>query len=321
MWLLEQPAWKREKTALLEALLMYTRDLGVPITISMSSAEGRSDGVPPQTQEAQIQDAKNRCESGAFLVLWWTGDKTSPSLSIYECEDAHLSEAPLIPVDDLALATQALALKLRGLLAQLPEIPLLPPPPSPEDKPPPPRSVGLQAEAVAVPSPRAWEFGVGFALLAASADSGLRPGVTMRVGRLFSAHDLSLEIDATLSQAVTYDAIGYQASVQDWPFGLAVSFRSLSGSWVLAGGPRASLHYIAAQGSYADGRAGKSPGLALGLGAIGRVHYRIWGPLAAGLTLSAELLIPRQHYSLDYKHGIDIGMSQLSLTAGVAFSF
>jgi hypothetical protein len=57
------------------------------------------------------------------------------------------------------------------------------------------------------------------------------------------------------------------------------------------------------------------------LGVLGHVHYRIWKPLAVGVTLSGELLIPRQHYSLDHDHGVDIGMSQLLLAAGGVYSF
>lgn len=312
LWLLEQPEWKREKAALLESLLMYTRDLRVPITISMSPAEVGTASAP----EAQIQAAEKHCVAGALLVLWFGGSKQAPALSIYDCEDAYESTVPLLPADDLGVATQALALKLRGMLAQLPE----PAPPQPPANPS-PRAPEVQTKAPPPPAPYAWELGVGGALLAASADSGLRPGLALKAAHVWAAHALALEVDATLAPAVTYNALGYHASVRDWPFGLALSFRSRIGPWDLAGGPRASLHYIEAQGSYRDGRAGKSPGLAAGLGAIGCVHYRIWRPLSVGVNLAGELLIPRQRYSLDRQQGVDIGMLQLSLVAGVVYSF
>jgi hypothetical protein len=315
VWLLEQTEWKREKAALLESLLMYTRDLRVPITISMSPTEA-GNAETPQTHEARLQTAERHCDAGALLVLWFGGSKEAPALSIYDCEDDYESAVPLVPADDLDVATQALALKLRGMIAQLPE----PPPPSPPTaKPAPIRTHILYPPPT--PPAHAWELGVAGALLTASADSGLRPGFTIKAARVWAARSLALEADATLSPALTYNALGYHASVRDWPFGLALSFRTQIGPWLLAGGPRASLHYIEAQGSFRDGRAGKSPGLAAGLGATGFVHYRILRSLAAGVTLSGELLIPRQHYSLDRDQSIDVGMSQLLLAAGVVYSF
>lgn len=314
VWLLEQPEWKREKAALIESLLIYTRDLRVPITISMSPAEL---GAAQAAHEALVQAAERHCDAGALLVLWFGGDRQAPALSIYDCEDAYESTAPLVPADDLDVATQALALRLRGMVAQVPE----PPPAPPKTITPAPRAPDVQAHVQPTPPPHTWELGVAGALLAASADSGLRPGVTVRAARIWANHSLALEVDATLSPAVTYDALGYHATVRDWPFGLALSFRTQIGSWVLSGGPRVSLHIIQAEGSFKDGRGGKSPGLAAGLGATGGVHYRIWRPLTVGLVITGELLIPRQHYSLDRNQGIDIGMSQIALAAGVVYSF
>jgi hypothetical protein len=314
VWLLEQPEWKREKAALLESLLMYTRDLRVPITISMSPAEP-GEGEP--THEAQVQAADRHCETGALLVLWFGGSKEAPALSIYDCEDDDEATVPLVPADDLDVATQALALRLRGRVAQVPE----PPPPPPPVAQPVPGVPEVQAKAQPTPPPTAWELGAAGALLAASADSGLRPGFSIRAARVWAAPSVAIEVDATLATAVTYDALGYHASIRDWPFGLTLAFRTQIGPWLLAGGPRASLHYIEAQASYRDGRAGKNAGFASGLGALGHVHYRIWKPLAVGVTLSGELLIPRQHYSLDHAHGVDIGMSQLLLAAGGVYSF
>jgi hypothetical protein len=314
VWLLEQPEWKREKAALIESLLIYTRDLRAPITISMSPAAVET---VEATHEALVQAARRHCDAGALLVLWFAGDKQTPALSIYDCEDAYESTAPLVPADDLDVATQALALRLRGMVARLPE----PPPTPPKTTKPAPRAPDVQAQAQPAPPPHTWEVGVAGALLAASADSGLRPGVTVRAARLWSGRSLALEVDATQSPDVTYDALGYHATVRDWPFGVALAFRTQIGAWVLSGGPRASLHTIQAQGSFKDGRGGKSPGLAAGLGATGGVHYRIWRPLTVGMVITGELLIPRQHYSLDRNQGIDIGMSQISLAAGVVYSF
>lgn len=315
VWLLEQAEWQREKAALLESLLMYTRDLRVPITISSSPAETDGAGTP-STNEERLQAAQRHCEAGALLVLWFGGGKEAPALSIHDCKNDDESTVPLVPADDLDVATQALALKLRGMIALSPE----PPPPSPPTAKPAPIGTRILM-APPTPPPHAWELGVAGALLTASADSGPRPGLAIKAARFWATRSLALEVDATLSPALTYDALGYHATVRDWPFGLALTFRSETGPWVLAGGPRASLHYILAQGSFRDGRAGKSPGLAAGLGGMGFVHYRISRFLTAGLTLSAELLIPRQRYSLDHEQSTDVGMSQLLLAAGVVYSF
>ncbi|HEX7597592.1 MAG TPA: hypothetical protein VF518_05220 [Polyangia bacterium] len=316
VWLLEQNDWQREEAALLEALLMYTRDLRVPITISLTPAEAEAaEGeTVAESIESQVETARTRCAAGAWLVLWFDGRRTEPSLSVYRCAEAAELKMPLVPVDDLDLAAQTLALKLRGVIAQLPEA---------AD-----RSAGHGRKAAdsslhtkAEREVSAWELGLGYALLAASADSGLRQGGTLRLGKPFVRWPIAVEVDATLATSLSYGAKGYQVSASDLPLGLALTVRSGLTGWLFAAGPRVSLHYVKATGSGPDGRKGNDSSTSAGLGGIAQMRYQALKRLAFGLALMSEVVMPRQRFTLDKGYPLDVGMWQWALTAGVVYSF
>jgi hypothetical protein len=319
VWLLEQTDWQREEAALLEALLMYTRDLRVPITISMTPNEpdaAAGDTPATETPEDQVQTAQARCASGALLVLWFGGDRTAPSLSMVHCGQSTVTKMRLVPVDDLDLAAQTLALKLRGVIAQIPHEPSRP---STKSKPP-ADSSGLADKPAAVVAPNPWELGLGYSLLAASADSGLRQGATLRLGSSLGRWPIAIEADATFATSMALGASGYRGSASDLPMGVGLSVRWDMSPWLLAAGPRASLHYVKANASSPDGREGQDSSFALGVGALGQMRYQAWKTLAFAMALSSEVVMPRQRFTLDRSYPLDVGMWQWALTVGVVYS-
>jgi hypothetical protein len=318
VWLLEQNDWQREEAALLEALLMYTRDLRVPITISLTPAEGEAalGEATADLVESQVETARTRCAAGAWLVLWFGGSRTEPSLSVYRCAETAELKMPLLPVDDLDLAAQTLALKLRGVIAQIPE--------AAERSAGPNRKAAassLHTRAEPERETGSWELGLGYALLAASADSGLRQGGTLRLGRPLVRWPVAVEVDATLAASLSYGARGYRVSANDLPLGLSLTFRSGMSGWLFAGGPRVSLHYVTATGSGPDGRKGNDSSISAGLGGMAHMRYQTWKTLALGMTLMTEVVMPRQRFTLDKSYPLDVGMWQWALTAGVVYSF
>ena len=329
VWLLEQPNWQREEAALLEALLMYTRDLRVPITISLAPADAdtaKADATEAPVAEAQTETARARCAADASLVLWFGGSKAAPSLSVYRCRESLESQMRLSPVDDLDLAAQTLALKLRGVIAQLSEEAAnrrttgraSARPPAPDDS-------AMLAESAPKPggaaSPAVWELGLSYSLLAANANSDLRQGATLRLGRSLARWPVALEADATFATSMVNGSEGYRVSVSDLPLGLSVSARWQGAHWLFAVGPRATLHYVTAHGSGPENRQGGSSRLAAGMGVLGQVRYQVWKSLAFGLAWSGDLALPRQRFTLDGGHAVDVGMWQLALAAGAVYSY
>ena len=321
VWLLEQTDWQREEAALLEALLMYTRDLRVPITISMTPTEpdpAAADAPADAAPEAQVQTAQARCASGALLVLWFGGERTAPSLSVYHCGQSVETKMRLMPVDDLDLAAQTLALKLRGVVAQMPDEPSRPSTKSPAKIPGDSATLADRPAPVAAPNP--WELGLGYSLLAASADSGLRQGATLRLGSSLGQWPVAIEADATFATSMALGASGYGGSASDLPMGLGLSVRWDMSPWLLAVGPRASLHYVKANASSPDGREGHASSFAVGLGALAQMRYQAWKTLGFATALSSEVVMPRQRFTLDRSYPLDVGMWQWALTFGVVYS-
>lgn len=111
MLLLERAGWQTEEAALIQALRIYTQDLEVPF---------RTDLLPAaKSVREEVAVAARACESKSDrldVVLWFGRERATPSLLAYHCATRDLREAPCSPAEDLDLATQTLALKVRWLL-------------------------------------------------------------------------------------------------------------------------------------------------------------------------------------------------------------
>lgn len=111
--LLHHPAWRKEEAALLEALRIYTRDLNAAIV----SADARSDVSPSLGQQSLAAIAEQGQRASALAVAWFFDDG---GLRLYTLRVAtqDLQVTPVQPRDDLDVAAQTLALKLRAFLTQ-----------------------------------------------------------------------------------------------------------------------------------------------------------------------------------------------------------
>jgi hypothetical protein len=235
---------------------------------------------------------------------------------MFHCGQSVETKMRLVPVDDLDLAAQTLALKLRGVIAQMPDAPSRP---STKSKTPVDPAT-LADRPAPVPAPNPWELGLGYSLLAASADSGLRQGATLRLGSSLGIWPVAIEADVTFATSMALGASGYRGSASDLPMGLGLSVRWNMSPWLLAAGPRASLHYVKANASSPDGREGRGSRFAVGVGAVGQMRYQAWKALGFAMALSSEVVMPRQRFTLDRNYPLDVGMWQWALTVGVVYS-
>jgi hypothetical protein len=318
VWLLERANWQREETALLEALRIYTRDLKVPITISAIPSQA-------ETREDQRAVARTRCASDASIVVWFSGDSTTPGLLVLRCVSEKEYWLPLLPAEDLDLAAQTLALKIRGLLTEAAPGGAggqagtsVAREPAPTQKAAP--KVGSET-AVLVRRNLDIEVGLAYAFGAADAFSGLREGALLRLAVVSMRWPIALEVDGAVSTSVVSGAGGYRLTMSEIPIGVALSARMTLASWTLSCGPRVSLHLVQADGVSPDGRSGSTTNLSTGLGALEQVRYRASKAASLSLSLSNEAIVPRRRFTLDGRDRLDVGLFQWTLAAGVVLHF
>ena len=313
VWLLERANWQREETALLEALRIYTRDLKVPITISAIPSQA-------ETREDQRAVARTRCASDASIVVWFSGDSTTPGLLVLRCVSEKEYWLPLLPAEDLDLAAQTLALKIRGLLTEAAPGGAggqagtsVAREPAPTQKAAP--KVGSET-AVLVRRNLDIEVGLAYAFGAADAFSAL-----LRLAVVSMRWPIALEVDGAVSTSVVSGAGGYRLTMSEIPIGVALSARMTLASWTLSCGPRVSLHLVQADGVSPDGRSGSTTNLSTGLGALEQVRYRASKAASLSLSLSNEAIVPRRRFTLDGRDRLDVGLFQWTLAAGVVLHF
>ncbi len=347
VWLLQGTGWEREETALLYALRIYTRDLKVPITISVIPSRG-------ETHDDQQKGAKSRCALDVSLVAWFTDDHATPHLSVLRCASGEEYRLPLVPANDRELAAQTLALKIRGLLTDVTAVEsteedLLPRPGQtsgmkpnpwesnagmehlgdrPSDTSP---TVDLPLRANAVRSEedgpavvartqrtQVLEGGLDWLYGATNSFATTRQGLLLRLSIASTRLPLALEMDGAVVTSVANEVGGYQLTVSESPItGVALSARLASPSWTISIGPRLSLHRISAEGLSPDGRTGSTTTAAVGFGALERILLKASDIMSFALSLSNEALVPRQRFTLDGRTRFDVGRFQWALSAGV----
>jgi hypothetical protein len=341
--LLQSSHSQREEAALLYALRIYTRDLKTPITISKipSRAESRGDA---QT------GAKLGCASGATLVVWFSGKAGESELSVLRCDAEKEYRLPLQPTKDLDLAAQTLALKIRGLLTEaaasegdIDEASIVgealgqtaPQEAASEGGPndanqgpvapgqavsasfgPPNKDQPDQPEASDLRKP-VIEGGPEWAFGAASAYSGLRQGLLLRIAIVSARLPLALEVDGAFMTSIGSEVGQYHLSVSEIPIGIALSARLTRWFLTVSCGPRVSLHRVQSDTVDPDGHSGSATNLAAGLGAVEHVYFRVSDTVSLVLSLSNEAIVPPQRVTLDGQKGLDVGRFQWTLSGGV----
>lgn len=332
--LLERAGGHREEAALLEALRIYMHDLAVGLTAST---------LPPDAEvgdERKLAVAHASCGTSTALVLWLSRRDAGLLLFGWRCATKELRSLPFAPADDLDLAAQTLALKVRGLLVRGPgeetdwrSVPA--PPRQPASSPAPTVAASSTSPVSAVaPSPTISKTGAGGGKRGAGLElalaygfdmptdvSWLRHGLVIRLGIPLTRVPLVIELDGSVTTHPRHGADGDQVSITEIPLGLALAVRLQRGRWLFELGPRFSLHIVMADGMAAGGRSGSASNVSVGLGAVGQMRYNIWRELGILLVLNGDFLLPEQRFTLDGQERVDLGLFQWGASLGVAYRF
>ena len=344
VWLIERQGWQRQESALLESLRIYTGDLKVAITLKADDAKGN-------TPAAQLRAAQNQCSSRISLVVWFTGDAKEPVLEVLHCATLLVDQLPCPRRFSDESFAQTLALKIRALLAQEPEISETSEPDEEEDDdelstlealpgfgiatgntglaPATPNADLAEALAAhpasptlaAAPAQPGIEIGLAY-LLGTTADwNGLRQGGSLRLGLVLPRYHLAIELNSDLTTPVVRGSNGTRVSLTEIPLGLSTSIRWQHGSWMLSCGPRFSLHILEAEATNPDGRRGAGSEISIGLGASEQIRYNVWGQVGLNLSITNEIMLPRRKFTVTGQEAVVSGYFQGAITAGVVYRF
>ena len=354
VWLLQRPGWQHQESALLEALRIYTGDLKVAIALKVDEAKGT-------TPAAQLRAAQDQCSSKISMVVWFADDAKEPALQVLHCATLFVDQLPCPRRFSMESYAQTLALKIRALLAQEPEIKtgnatstqgkedeedeedvepstLQATPDVATETTGHPGSVLAKsnadndaAEALAA---RPSSYSVGAAtpqpgieiglsyLLATTADwEGLRQGGALRLGLVLPRYRLAIELDSALTTPAVWNSNGTRVSLTEIPLGLSLSFRWQRGSWMLSCGPRFSMHIAEAEASSPNGRRGAGSENSVGLGASEQIRYNVWGKIGLNVSITNEIMLPRRRFTAAGQEVAGSGLFQGALTVGVVYRF
>jgi hypothetical protein len=286
--------------ALLDAVAVYTRDLGLTVGAAADPAP-----VPADAPAAREASAALRAQ-GARLGFWCelrpgadvavlTVIGTDGHLELHLVERTGAHEAELY---------RAIGLKLRSVLTgtAVPEpSPVPPPAPVPATSVP---TVGARAEP---PSPARRPFvSLGYRLSSpvdnASARHALAIDGGLPLGRLVEIY-AGTELAARREDVVDTDTL----SIFDWPLVAGARVVRRGGRATFGGGVFTALHLLWASARGTDGMAESSSTAAGGAGAELLARLHLTGAVAGELRVYAEVPFPTTHFSLRGREAVDLG--------------
>jgi hypothetical protein len=340
---------RARETVLVDALRIYTHDLGRTVTTGGSA--------PTSLDPAELDKLSASARAAGDEVLVWYGRERPVLCALRpDAPSAELRETPVEPGDPLSTA-RTLALKVRALIAphageakwtvppelapyaqtespsaqmstQTPTSPEPSAPPKPEPTPEPkpklespaPPPIAVQ---VAAPKPRrTWlEVTATYGITLPTTTDFLRHGFTVKLavplGRL-----LALSADASFFVSEPSAAVSTSTvSARVWPVGLALAVRLRRPKWQLSGGPRISLQILDVDATNPDGRAGSARRYSAGLGAFVEAAWLFSRHAALVGSFGAEALVPRQKFWPDQRSAsTDLGWVQFAFNGGFMFS-
>jgi hypothetical protein len=343
------PTARARETVLVEALRIYTRDLGRTVKLG---------GAPPGSLAPSEVDrlADDATRAGDEMLVWFGERDGAPALLALRTATRELRSTRVEP-DAPERAARTLALKVRALLSartapQEWSTPVQAPAPGPvPDEDPafewgpegtrfsePARAPAPPAQASSPASPpasspqssivrrppaaprRAWlEATVAYDLTVPTQLAWLRQGLSVRLAFPWGRLPWLAYVDAAFDNAPSTTTDGNLVTARVWPVGLGVDFRLRRPRWQLRVGPRASLQIVDASSSSPDGRTGSARVYSAGLGARveGAWLFSRW--VGATASLSAEALVPRLAFAAGGSGTTDLGWVQLGFTAGFLF--
>lgn len=327
--LLHHPVWRKEEAALLEALRIYTRDLNGAIV----SADANTEASQSVGNRALSLVAQQGRSANARAVAWFFDDG---GLRLYTLRVAtmDLQITPVQPRDDLDVAAQTLALKLRAFLTQDADEVGAPPIETHSDVRALSESGVLQR---ARPSgfvlqttdsertlsstlrPVHLEIGFAYGIDVPIDPQWLRHHLALRAALVFATRPLAIEIDGAATTRPTVDSAPYQVSIGDYPIGLALSIRLARPRFVLSAGPRVGLHIIQAELLGSGAQSGDIWRYSAGLGLVAQGRVRLLRFLSVNLAMTAEGTIPRQRFTVGGQAVADLGGFRFASALGLLF--
>jgi len=295
LWVRSTDAPTIDARALLDAVAVYTRDLGMslraaadPLPVPADAQAARAAAIALRAQSARLGFWCEMRPGADLVVLTVVGSDGHLELHLVERTGAH--EAELY---------RAIGLKLRSVLTgtAIPEPPR-PPPAPPPAAPPPAASVPmLTAQAAPPPSTRPF-LAIGYQLSTPVASASARHALAID-GALPVGRFLEIAVGTELAPRLEQRANGDRLSLFDWPITAGARVVRHGGRTSFGGGVFAAVHLLWASATGGDGDQESSFTAAGGGGVEGLVRYRFSGTLAGELRATVEVPLPTTRYQLD----------------------
>ena len=325
LWFRSADTASIDARALLDAVAVYTRDLGLEV-----HAAPEATPVPADASAATAATATLRAQ-GARLGFWCelragadvavlTVVAPDGHLELHHVERTGAQEAELY---------RAIGLKLRSVLTGTATPEPAPPraaPPAPSPTASPPAGaiapdVGVRAEAAPPATPARRPFvSIGYRVSmpfdAASPRHALAIDGALPIGRL-----VEIAVGSALAPRIEERVDTDSLSVFDWPITAGARVVRRRPGVTFGGGLFAALHlrWASAAGSDA-GMAQTSTSFTAGAGAGAEAlaRLRLTGALAGELRVYAELPLPTTHYTLRGAEAVELG-PRVGIGLGLAF--
>jgi len=311
LWFRATDAATIDSRALLDAIGVYTRDLGLAVR---PAAEARP--VPADAPAATAAAAVLRAQ-GARLGFWC---ELRPGADVavltVVAPDAHL-ELHLVERTGAHEAEQyrAIALKLRSVLVgtATPEpVPPRPPSTAPPAAPPPVTApaADLRVEARPPPAPSRRLFVSAGYQISTTVDSPEARHALAVDGALAFARPFEVHGGSELATRLDQHSDGDTIHVFDLPLSVGARLVWRGPRFTVGAGPFAAVHLLWASASGTDAGVEQSASafrVAGGGGADAIVRARLSARLAAELRLFGEIPVPTTHYSLRYTEVLAFG--------------
>ncbi|MBI5482010.1 MAG: hypothetical protein HY906_24355 [Deltaproteobacteria bacterium] len=325
-----------EERAVVEAAIIYTRDLGVTIRVLPRAPPA---AVSPESVAEVAAVAR---AGGARLVFWYaprTRGVTAAGVVLYTVgrDGVHETHALVVPGPATPELHRALGLKLRAVLTGAaraePSVPMPRPSVAPGAGPLRPGTPSAAAAPTSAPaSPTTGPPGTppaksrrlrmrlatSYWLTVPASGTLLRQGLAVEAAAqphpLVEAH---LGLDLTTRPAVT-GASGV-ATLLDLPIRAGARLLLRRGRWALGLGPVVSLHVLSATGLATDGTAGSSTQATAGLGAVAVARLEVWSHMSLDVRLLLERTLPHTRFLLNGAPAIDDGTLLVGVGVGVSF--
>jgi hypothetical protein len=308
--------------ALLDAVAIYTRDLGARVQLLPE--------LPPAPATTFRARALALLRARAARLAFWCApgaDNRSIGLRSLDAQGILRAEVVAGSGPEGPDLHRAIALKLRAILtgdeSQAP-------PPAPDPAPPPAETAPAASSVQAVPAisvaeahrPAPAARGLGLAVEYAVSSSPARAvqnGLALE-GSFRAGRGLEVALAAGVALGPESSVPAGTLSLYDVPLRLGARYVRPGSRLAVGGGLYGTAHILAARASSPDGRRDGDVGAAGGAGIEALARSPGLGWLALELRLYAEALMPRTRFLVGGTPALETGVWTAGATMGVRFS-